>query len=190
MSSVNAPFGLRPVFKSGGTPVSDSLENTIADGYAVTIYQGAPVKIGANGVIELAAAGERAVGVFMGCEYTPLATGRPVVDNKWVASTALKTNTVCVAYYTRDPYTTYEIQGNGSVTQLMMGQQMDWTAATAGNSTTGLSAVALDVASSAANAGLRIVGLSGDIDNAWGDDFTIVQVQFSEHQDVADRVAY
>jgi hypothetical protein len=189
MSSVAAPFGLQPVFKSGGIVASTPLENTIADGYAVTILQGAPVKIGANGVLELAAAGERAVGVFEGVQYTPL-VGRPVVDNKWIASTALKAGTTAVAKYTRDPYTTYEIQANAAVTQNMMGQQMDWTAATSGNTTTGLSTVALDVASSAANAGLRIVGLAPGPDNAWGDAFTIVQVQFSEHQDVADRAAY
>jgi hypothetical protein len=189
MSATSAGFGLRPIFKSGGSVVSTPLTNTIASGYAANIFQGAPVKIGTNGTLELAAAGDRAVGVFEGVFYVPT-TGRPVVDNKWISGTVLASGTTAIAYYTRDPYTTYEIQGNAPITQDMMGQQMNWTAATAGSAVTGLSSVQLDVASSGANAGLRIVGLGLDIDNDWGDAFTIVQVQFSEHQDVANIAAY
>lgn len=185
MSSTAAPFGLRPVFKSGGTPASEALQSTILTAYAVNIYQGAPVKIGANGTLELAAAGDSAIGIFQGVEYTP-ATGRRVVDNKWIASTSA---TDIVAYYTADPYLTYEIQANATLTIANVGEQMDWTVATAGNATTGLSSVALDVASTAANAGLRIVGLIPGPDNAWGDAFPIVLVQFSEHQFVAKIAA-
>lgn len=189
MSSVNAPFGFRPVFKSGGTPVSAPLQNTIASGYAANIYQGAPVKIGANGVLELAAVGERLVGVFMGVYYIPT-TGRPVFDNKWISGTVLASGTVAYAYYTRDPYLTYEIQANGSLAQTVMGEQFDFTTTSAGNATTGLSSAALDTASTAANASLRVVGITPGPDNDWGDAFTVVQVQISEHQDVADRAAY
>ena len=189
MSSVNAPFGLRPSFKSGGIVASTPLQNTIASAYAVNIYQGAPVKIGANGTLELAAVGERFVGSFAGCYYIPT-TGRPVWDNKWIASTVLAAGTTCFAYYTRDPQITYEIQANGAMLQSTMGEQFDTTVATAGNATTGLSSVALDTASTAANAQLRVVGITPGPDNDWGDAFTVVQVQISEHQDVADRAAY
>ncbi len=34
---------------------------------------------------------------------------------------------------------------------------------------------------------LRIVNLGTEIDNAWGDAYTIVQVQISQHQFVADK---
>lgn len=186
MSAVASPFGLRPAFKSGGTPASEALQSSILTAYAVTILQGAPVKIGTNGYLELAAAGDRAVGVFQGVEYTP-STGRRVVDNKWIAST---TATEIVAYYTADPQLTYELQANATMTQDDIGKQMDWTTATAGSTTTGLSSVALGVSTSAANAGLRVVGLIPGPDNAWGDLFPIVLVQFSEHQFVADVAAF
>lgn len=186
MSSTAAPFGLQPVFKSGGTPASEALQSTILSTYATSILQGAPVKIGTNGTLELAAAGDRAIGIFQGVEYTP-ATGRRVVDNKWIASTVA---TDIVAYYTADPYLTYQIQANATMTIDDVGKQMDWTTATAGSTTTGLSSVALNVASSAANAGLRVVGLIPGPDNAWGDAFPIVLVQFSEHQFVADIAAF
>ena len=189
MSSVSSPFGIRPSFKSGGLVDSTPLAHVIASAYNTNIFQGAPVKIGTNGTLELAANSDRMVGVFEGCYYIPQ-TGRPVWDNKWIASTVLAAGTVCVAYYTRDPQLTYEVQANGSLTLANMGDQMNLTVTTAGNATTGLSSAALDTASSGANAGFRIVGLTPAPDNDWGDAFTIVQVQISKHQDVADIAAY
>lgn len=183
MSAVAAPFGLRPAFKSGGIVASIPLEHTILSTYNVNIFLGAPVKIVASGYMELAAAGDRAVGIFQGVEYTETATGRRVVSNKWIAGT---TATEIKAYYTIDPYITYEIQANAALTIAAMFQQYDWSTATAGNTTTGLSEVSLNVASAAANAGLRVVGIIKGPDNDWTDAFPIVLVQFSEHQLVAD----
>jgi hypothetical protein len=37
---------------------------------------------------------------------------------------------------------------------------------------------------------MRIIDLAPAPDNNFGDNFTIVQVQVSEHQNVADRAAY
>ena len=188
MSSVATPYGLRPAFKSGGIAASESKAGTIASAYNTTILEGAPVALAADGTITLAAAGARAVGVFMGVEYTPQ-TGRPVVDNKWIANT-VATNIVC--YYTDDPYLTYLIQANGSIQQSDIGSQANWTTATAGSTTTGLSSVALDTATltNSGNAGLRIIGIPPAPDNAPGDAFTEVLVQISQHQFVADRQAF
>jgi hypothetical protein len=44
----------------------------------------------------------------------------------------------------------------------------------------------LDVASAAANAGVRVIGLVPGANNNWGDSFPWVLVQFSQHQYVAD----
>lgn len=186
MSQVAAPFGLRAVIKRGGSTTSEPASSSILSTYNTNIFQGAPVKIGTNGTIELAAVGERAIGLFQGVEYTDTFGSRKVV-NKWVAATV---GTDIVAYYTEDPYLLYEIQANATVAQADVGKQMDWTVATGGNATTGISAVALDVASSAANAGLQILGLIPGPDNAWDDPFPIVLVRFSEHQYVADIAAF
>lgn len=190
MSSINAPFGLRPAFHPSGTirPVA----GTIATGYASNIFMNAPVGIVAGGSIELAAAGGTGVagacGAFQGVEYNPTATGPRVVSNMWPASTAAVN---IVAYFTQDPYITYEIQANATLTQAAIGEQFDWSAnnTNSGNTVTGLSNVTLNVASTAANAGLRVVGLTPGPDNAWGDAFPIVQVQLSEHQFVATIAA-
>lgn len=190
MSSINAPFGLRPAFHPSGTirPVA----GTITTLYNANIFMNSPIGIIADGSIALAAAGGVAVagacGAFQGVEYNPTATGPRVVSNMWPANTAAVN---IVAYHTQDPTIVYEIQANATLTQAAIGQQFDWSAnnTNSGNTVTGLSNVTLDVASSAANAGLRVIGLTPGPDNAWGDAFPIVQVQLSEHQFVATIAA-
>jgi hypothetical protein len=71
-----------------------------------------------------------------------------------------------------------------------IGEQFDFTTISAGSTTTGLSQLMLDVASSTTNASLRLIGITPGSDNNWGDTYVIAQVQISEHQNVADRAAY
>lgn len=185
MSAVAGPFGLRPSYHPSGTirPTSSS----IASGYNTNIFQGSPVGYIATGFIAMAAAGGTgvtgAVGAFQGVEYTP-STGRRVYSNTWPAN---QVATEIVAYLTEDPYIVYQIQANATLTRAAVGQQYDWSTndTTAGNTTTGISTVSLDVASAAANAGLRVLGLTPGPDNDFGDAFPIMDVQLSEHQFVA-----
>lgn len=187
MSSTAAPFGLRPVYHPSGTVRPKAAQ--IISGYANNIFQYSPVQFSAAGYMQLAAAGGRAVGCFMGVEYTPN-DGRRRVANTWPAGqVATQTGpSGIVAYYTEDAVITYELQANAALAIAAMGQQYNWTVndTTAGNTTTGLSNVALDVASAAANANVRVVGITPGPDNDWGDAFTIAQVQISQHQYVAD----
>lgn len=186
MSSVNAPFGLRPSYHPSGTIRPTA--GTITTGYANNIFMGSPVGIIADGSIALAAAGGTGVtgacGAFQGCEYNPTATAPRVVSNMWPAAQAAVN---IVAYHTIDQAILYEIQGNAAIAQLSLGAQFDWTANTtaSGNTVTGLSSVALDTASGAAQAGLQVMGINKGPDNDWGDAFTIVVVRLSEHQFVA-----
>ena len=179
MSSVASPFGLKPAFHPSG--IVRQLQGTIASGHPTDIFQFSPLTVLASGNLAQAAPGTRIVGAFMGVEYTGT-DGRRRVGNRWEANTV---GSEIVAYYTEDPYMVYEIQADGSIAQTEIGQQYDWTALS-GNTTTGLSSVALDTATAAANAGLRIIGVNPAPDNIVGDAFTIVQVQISEHQYVAD----
>lgn len=179
MSSVASPFGLKPAWHPSG--IVRQVQGTLVSGLATNLFQYSPVQLDANGFIVGAAAGARAIGVFQGVEFTDT-SGRRQVNNRWIANAV---GTDIVVYYTFDPAIVYEIQGNAPVTLAQMGQQFDWSAL-AGNATTGLSSVSLNVASAAANAGLRVIGLNPGPDNIFGDLFTIVQVQISEHQFVAD----
>lgn len=186
MSSVSQPFGLRPVYSPSG--VIRPTAYTITTGYGANIFQNQPVLIAANGTLEAAAIGARFIGTFQGVEFTDT-DGRRRVSNRWTASTAA---TEIIAYATLDPSIVYEIQASGSIALADIGSQADYTVITAGNATTGLSAMMLDqtTLTNSASAQLRILGFSPGPDNAAGDAFTIVQVQISEHQNVADRIAY
>lgn len=182
MSSTSAPFGLRPAYHPSG--VVRPNVGTITSAYNATIHQFQPIKIVADGSIEAAAAGNRFTGVFMGVEWTD-SDGRRRYSNKWTAGT---TGTDIVAYYTRDPAIVYEIQSDAALNQDDIGEQFDFTAAS-GNTTTGLCTQMLGVSTSAANAGLRLLGISPGANNAWGDTYVIAFVQISEHQFVADIAA-
>lgn len=183
MSSTSAPFGLRASYHPSGQVRAVAM--TIATGYATTIYSNQPIKIHTDGTINAAAAGDRFVGTFAGVEYTD-SDGRRRVSNKWTASTA-GTDIVCWVY--TDPAIVYEIQSNAALAVSNIGEQYDFSAAS-GNATTGLSSQMLDVASTAANAGMRLLGITPGTDNNWGDTYVIAQVQIAEHQLVADRAAF
>lgn len=186
MSTTSQPFGLRPAYSPSG--VVRPTAYAIATGYASNILQNQPVKIGTDGTIQAAAIGDRFIGTFQGVEFTD-SDGRRRVSNKWTASTAA---TDIVAYVTLDPTIVYEIQANGSIAVTDIGKQADFTTITAGSTVTGLSALMLDTATltDTGNASLRIIDIAPGPDNAFGDSYTVVQVQIAEHQNVADRAAY
>ena len=184
MSATSAPFGLRAVYSPSGVVRPQAM--TILTAYASNILQNQPVKIGTNGTVEAAAIGDRFIGTFSGVEFTDT-DGRRRVSNKWTASTSA---TDIIAYVTLDPTMVYEIQSNAALAVSNIGEQFDFTTISAGSTTTGLSQLMLDVASSAANASLRLIGITPGPDNNWGDTYVIAQVQISEHQNVADRAAY
>ena len=189
MSSTSQPFGLRPAYSPSG--VIRPTAFTCATGYAQNIFQNQPVRIApatsggeTEGTLVAAAVGAAFIGVFQGVEFTD-SDGRRRVSNKWTASQAA---TEIVAYATLDPSIFYEIQSNAALTVADIGKQYDLSAIS-GNTTTGLSTQALDVASAAANASVRLVGITPGPDNAFGDTYVIAQVQISEHQFVADKAA-
>jgi hypothetical protein len=188
MSTTSQPFGLRPAYSPSG--VVRPTAYSILTGYGSNILQNQPVRIipssTGEGTLSAAAIGDTFIGTFQGVEFTD-SDGRRRVSNKWTASTA---GTDIVAYATLDPTIVYEIQANGSLDVDSIGKQYDFTAISAGSVTTGLSALMLDTGSSASNASFRVIGLAPGPDNAWADAYTIVQVQISEHQNVADRAAY
>ena len=189
MSATNAPFGMRPAFHPSGLDRARAYVDGIVSGYSSDILKGQPVKLVTAGNIEPAASGDAFLGGFDGVEWTDT-TGRRRVSNYWPASTAYQTGS-CIAYVWDDPLVVYEMQAAGSLTQASIGEQFDITNATAGSNVTGLSQCTLGT--TAAGAGnskqMRVVNLAPFPGNAWGDAYTVVQVQISEHQYVADRGA-
>jgi hypothetical protein len=185
MSSTSAPFGLRPSFHPSGLDRAVALPNGIASSYSTGLLKGQPVALDTSGNIIAATAGSAFQGAFAGHEYTDL-TGRRLVSNQWIASTAYQTGSE-VTYYYSDPNIVYDIQANGSLAQTSIGDQSNFASITAGSTTTGLSQcmISTSLAGSGAVGDLRIIGLTPAVDNAWGDTYTVVQVQVSRSQFVA-----
>lgn len=183
MPSTASPYGLIPVNHPSG--VIRPFAMTIASGYAANVFQNQPVKIDADGTLVVAAAGDTFIGTFQGVEWTD-SDQRRRISNKWTTGTV---GTEVVAYVTIDQTITYQIQSNAALAIADIGKQYDFSAA-AGNTTTGLSSQSLNVASSAANAGLRLIGIVSGPDNNWGDTYVNALVQISEHQNTANVAAY
>lgn len=185
MSSTNAPFGMRPSFHPTGLDRAVALPNGIASGYSSGILKGQPVALNTSGNIIAATAGSAYQGAFAGHEFTDT-TGRRLVSNQWVASTAYQTGSE-VTYYYSDPNIVYDIQADGSVAQTAIGDQANFSNITAGSTTTGLSqcTISSSLAGSGAVGDMRIIGLTPAVDNAFGDAYTVVQVQVSRSQYVA-----
>ena len=185
MSSLNQPFGMRPSFHPSGLDRAVALPNGIASAYGTGLLKGQPVALNTSGNIIAAVAGSAYQGAFAGHEFTDL-TGRRQVSNQWVANTAYQTGSE-ITYYYSDPNIVYDIQADGSLAQTAIGDQANFTNISAGSTNTGLSqcTISTSLAGSSAVGDMRIIGLTPAVDNAFGDAYTVVQVQVSRSQFVA-----
>jgi hypothetical protein len=184
MSATNAPFGLRPAFHPSGLDRAQALAGGIPSAYNTDILKGqAVLYVAGSGVIEpVNATGDALSGAFAGVEWTDT-TGRRRVSNYWPANTAYQTGS-CVAYFYNDPNIVYEIQADGSVAQTAIGLDANLSNFAAGSNVTGLSqaTMAATPLSTGTQGQLQILDLAPYVDNAWGDNFTIVRVQVARRQ--------
>jgi hypothetical protein len=198
MSATYAPFGLKPVYHPSG--IIRSLNFTGAYDTSAVFYSGTPVSLDeatTAGVSTLVVASntptanKRLAGVFAGVEYTD-ASGRRTVS-KWFGP-ALGTATDVVMWIFMDPEIVYEVQANGSIANTQVGQEFNFTAVTSGqiigNGGLGTSTAALDptAVSVGTQAQLQVTGLGREINNAWGDTATVVQVKLANDVFVAANV--
>jgi hypothetical protein len=184
MSATNAPFGLRPAFHPSGLDRAQALAGGIPSAYNTDILKGqAVLYVAGSGVIEpVNATGDALSGAFAGVEWTDT-TGRRRVSNYWPANTAYQTGS-CVAYFYNDPNIVYEIQADGSVAQTSIGLDANLSNFAAGSNVTGLSQATLSasILSTGVQGQVQVLDLAPYVDNAWGDNFTIVRVQVARRQ--------
>ena len=219
MSTTFKPFGLKPVYHPSGLDRAVPFvgTNTFVTGttftapYSLsageTFYQYQPVSLTASGQLTIAnqtAASGTVYGVFDGVEYTT-AEGRRTVG-KSASKATLDAATQIVFWIFADPSLVYEAQVNGSASTASIGRQYNFDTTTgsrvtdgytigtggAGFSTTAL--LATPVATTVQGQ-VRVVGLGREVAyptgelNAWGDAFTIVQVQIANNTFVAPKVS-
>lgn len=191
MTAVSNPFGMRPTYNPQGYAAATGLVGGIASGYNTNILKYQPVQLNTSGNIVVAAATGDIYGVFMGVTWVD-AQGIPHSSDQWIAGTTYTggASSPVYAWVMNDPSTVFSIQADGSLAN-SVGGQVNFSNIAAGSTTTGLSAATASASSltTSGQAQLRIFALDPSIGNAWGDAFTIVQVQIAQHQFVADKVA-
>lgn len=219
MSTTFKPFGLKPVYHPSGLDRAVPFvgTNTFVTGttftapYSLsagqTFYQYQPVSLTASGQLTIAnqtAASGTVYGVFDGVEYTT-AEGRRTVG-KSASKATLDAATQIVFWIFADPAIVYEAQVNGSASTGSIGRQynFDTTAGytvtdgyTIGTGGAGFSTTALlaTPVATTVQGQVRVVGLGREVSypsgelNAWGDAYTIVQVQIANNTFVAPKVS-
>jgi len=207
MATTFQPFGLKPVYHPSGldraTPFVGTNSYVVGASYSApyslssgqSFYQYQPVALTSSGQLTIAnqtASSGKVYGVFDGVEYTT-AEGRRTLG-KNASKVTLDAATSIVFWLFTDPALVYEAQINGSATTGAIGTEYNFDTTSgstvtdgyvigtggAGFSTTALLATAVG----SGNQGqVRVVGLGRETafpagqTNAWGDAYTIVQVQ-------------
>ena len=178
MANSNQPYGLRAVRHLTGGNVCTN-EYAIASAYAANIFAGDPVKLAADGTIQIAAGGAtNAIGVFEGCSYVN-ASGETVFSKYWPTGTVA---TEIKANIHDDPNIIYAVQSDATgVAAVDVGAMADWEIV-AGDVKVGRSKTNLDASAAigAAKAGLRVLRIIDIEDNEAGA-YAEVEVQMAEH---------
>ena len=95
MASTSAPFGFRPSFHNSGQMRPKAY--AVTSGYAASIFAGDPVKIAADGTVQLGTSdgtrsgtvdGIKLLGIAAGFEWLD-STGKPTISPFWTGSTAV-----------------------------------------------------------------------------------------------------
>ena len=219
MSTTYQPFGLKPAYHPSGldratqfvgtNSFQAATDNTYNAPYGLTsgqaFYQYQPVGINSSGQLVPAAtlaATSRMFGVFDGVEFTDSQGRRSVA--KWASKTTLDASTQIIFWVFSDPALVYEAQVNGSVATSAIGLEYNFDSTnnptvgySIGNGGAGFSQTALAASpvSAGAQGQVKVVGLGREAafpagqTNAWGDAYTIVQVQIANSQIVAPSIS-
>lgn len=193
MTATLQPFGFRPTYSPNGGGFATGFVGGIKSGYVTNILRGQPVALDTDGTIIIAVAGDHdIIGVFDGISWTD-SQGVLHSSNQWVGGTTYSGGQASPTYawVFTDPNQIYSIQCDGTLATASVGGQLDFSNATAGSTTTGLSACTAAAAglTTSGQQQLRIVSLDPAIGNAWTDAYPIIQVQIAQHQYVANKVA-
>jgi len=125
MSSVAAPFGLRPIGRLDNGSLEVFRQYPIASAYNTNIAMGDIVQLVDGGtattIEKQSATGDDTtaidmVGVFMGCKYTDPNTGQLTFSQLWPANLVASD---AMAYVVDDPSVLFAIQADGAPTNIV-----------------------------------------------------------------------
>jgi len=168
MANINASFGLRPyrMLGSGANTNGDivfSIQTTTTAGSSSVIYQGSPVIPLSNGMIDIvgSAAGGTVplLGAFLGCNYIDL-TGKPRWSPFYPGTAACYANSIATGIVAAHPDQAFLINTDAAAADTYIHNNANFSTATTGNATTGMSAgkLAVSTATTTNTLNLRILG--------------------------------
>ena len=190
MSSVAAPFGLRPIGRTGAGGQEVFRQYPIASGYGTDIAMGDIVQLVDGGtattIEKQSGVGTSAidlVGIFMGCSFTDPNTKQLTFSQLWPASTVASD---AMAFVVDNPNVEFVIQADGAPTNTgdIYGKNCTLIQTTP-NTTFKVSRVALDISELATTATdpIKVIDyLGGDQGDEKGTDFPLLVCKFNYHQ--------
>lgn len=192
MSSTAAPFGLRPIGRTGAGGQEVFRQYPIASGYGTNIAMGDIVHLVDGGtattIEKQSGTGDDSteidmVGIFMGCSFTDPNTNQLTFSQLWPASTVASD---AMAFVVDNPNVEFVIQADGapSNTGDIYGKNT-LLVQTAPNTTLKVSRVALDISelSTDAQNPIRVLDyLGGDQGDEKGTSYPLLVCKFNYHQ--------
>lgn len=183
MSTSATPYGLKPLTHNSADARPKGIDGGISSGYASSIYFNAPVLLSTTGFLNIATTTSLICGTFAGCRYKPDSTSLYLESQNWPASQTFVAGTM-TAYVIGydDPQVLYRMQGNGSMTQDMMGAQSNPVNPSSGQNQFSVCSLNSTVIAAGSSGTFRILDIFPSPQNSWGDSFTEVIVQIAAHQ--------
>lgn len=165
MANTNAPYGFIPVgHMSGGTIRHTAFR--IASAASGNIFTGDVVKAANTGTILVAAAGDRALGIFAGCQWTDT-DGTIRFSQYWPTATATLGSVDATGYVYTDRNIIFKVQSGGTPGVTNIFNLADHVVGT-GSTVTGKSGASLSGTMAADTASFRILGFSTEPSNEIG----------------------
>lgn len=167
MSASKALFGMVPLRKVGSNYNSTAqTQYDIANATASNIFHGDLVTIADGYITPIATTTDYAVGVFVGCEYTDPVSKQPTFSHYFPANTSSAIGNP-VGFVVDDPYASFMIQADASVTAGDINSQNFEVTLGSGSTVTGNSGFGIKAASRAtATKAVRPIALIDEPGNA------------------------
>lgn len=167
MSASKALFGMVPLRKVGSNYNSTAQSQyDIANATASNIFHGDLVTIADGFITPIATTTDYAVGVFVGCEYTDPVSKQPTFSHYFPANTSSAIGNP-VGFVVDDPYASFMIQADASVTAGDINSQNFEVTLGSGSTVTGNSGFGIKAASRATAAkAVRPIALIDEPGNA------------------------
>lgn len=189
MTATLAPFGLRVAYPPVGNIRPRAVANAIQSGYGTAIYMDQPVLFTTSGLLQPVAANNvDFIGTFAGCQFTD-SLGRFRVSNYWPAGQTYLGDFTAFVNGMDDPDLIYEIQADGSIPQTGLLDQASLNNFANNGAGYSQATISATLVGAGVQGQLAIIDKGLQVDNDWGDAYTIVRVRIARHQLRANKVA-